>query len=84
MLSDVGNAGRYARQAEEQRVLSDMQRWFGAGETLDGKRAKQYSPFVQLAMQYLGQRPFALGMMSSSSGSQSSSGLNLGMTWPSK
>jgi len=83
MLSDVGNAGRYARQIEEQKTLSDLQRWF-SGETIDGKRGKQYSPFVQLAMQYLGQRPFALGMMSSSSGSQSSSGFNLGMTWPSK
>jgi hypothetical protein len=83
MLSDVGNAGRYARQVKEQQTLSDLQRWF-SGETIDGKRGKQYSPFVQLAMQYLGLHPFALGMMSSSSGSQSSSGLNLGMTWPSK
>jgi hypothetical protein len=80
MMSDVGVAGNYARHIKEQQTLSDLQRWF-SGETIDGKRGRQYSPFIQLALQYLGLQPYTYGMMSSSSGSQSSSGLNFGLGW---
>jgi hypothetical protein len=61
----MGTAGQYARMIEEQKALSDLQRWL-MGETVEGVTPYQYSPFLQLAFQYLGLSPYVYGQEATS------------------
>lgn len=62
----LGTAGQYARQIEQEKVMGDLQRWL-SGETVEGVTPAQYNPFLQLAFQFLGLDPYALGQKESSS-----------------
>jgi len=73
----LGTAGQYARMIEEQRALADLQRWL-MGETVEGVTPYQYSPFLQLALQYLGLTPYVYGQESKSFGARL--GVGIGMS----
>lgn len=62
----MGTAGQYARMIDQEKVLSDLQRWL-MGETVGGVTPEQYNPFVQLAFQFLGLEPYTYGQKSESS-----------------
>jgi hypothetical protein len=72
----MGTAGQYARMIEEQKALADLQRWL-MGETVEGVTPYQYSPFLQLAFQYLGLSPYAYGQKTESK----SFGGEFGIKW---
>jgi len=72
----VGTAGQYARSSEEEKTLSDYQRWV-SGETVEGVSPIQNNPFVQLAYQFLGLQPYTWGTKSSSNSSGFKFGLSL-------
>ena len=48
-----GNAATYARQIEQEKMLSGVQRWM-MGETVNGVTPSQYNPYLQLVMGALG------------------------------
>jgi len=56
----LGTAGAYARQIEQEKMLSDVQRWL-MGETVNGVTPTQYNPYLQLIFQALGLTPNAVG-----------------------
>lgn len=77
-VPQMGTAGTMARQIENERVLADLARWMG-GEEVDGTYAPQYNPFIQLAFQALGFNPYAVGQVSSGTGSSTAGGSSWGL-----
>lgn len=60
----MGQAGALTRQVEQEKMLSDLQRWY-SGETINGVSASQYNPYLQLIFQALGLNPIAVGQKGS-------------------
>ena len=75
-LAETAGASRAAlsRTIEEQEALSELQRWL-MGEKMGGVTPRQYNPYMQLAFQYLGLQPYAVGTSSTSKGSSMNFGI---------
>lgn len=59
----LGSAGEYSRMIDQEKVSADLQRWL-MGESVGGVSNAAYSPYMQLAFQFLGLDPYALGTKS--------------------
>jgi hypothetical protein len=59
-LQALSGAGALQRQIEQERMLSDLQRWY-SGEEINGVSNPMYNPMIQLIFQYLGLSPYAVG-----------------------
>lgn len=78
-IGAMQEAGAYQRGIEQERVLADFQRWL-MGEQVEGASPMMYNPYIQIALDFLGLRPFAIGQTSKSSGF----GFSFGITPPIK
>jgi len=56
----LGTAGTYARQIEQEKIQGDLARWL-SGETMGGVSNTAYNPNTQLALALLGLAPYSYG-----------------------
>jgi len=56
----LGTAGSYARQIEQEKIQGDLARWL-SGETMGGVSNTAYNPNTQLALALLGLAPYSYG-----------------------
>jgi len=63
----LGTAGQYARQIEQEKIQGDLARWL-SGETVGGVSNTAYNPNTQLALALLGLAPYSYGSNVDASG----------------
>ena len=74
----MGTAGGYARQIENERIASELQRYL-SGEEVGGVANPAYNPQYRLALALLGLTPYAIGATTTSSGPGLGFGILSGM-----
>lgn len=66
--AELREAAALPREIEHEKIMAQLQRWL-SGEELEGRWVPAYSPYVKLALAYLGLTPYAVGTTTTSKSS---------------